>query len=341
MRTASWPRRRGDFDEAFNRWRDLFAAAEEQRDAARRTMDDYSASYRDKRAAQTRHAQAVDQLNLLQRGTTATIKRFLHVPLPRHRGLPARLQLPAAASARVRPGEPRWSRTADVPPASALPCACRVRPAQPRLPRGARLPRRASAALARSPGVGDTRRATAHPRGANLHELRRRTFRRRPVDVPRLRRVARQRRGGRQHVPDRKRRHLSGGAHHRERRRAPAPGVRPSDDVRVGDSRPGDRRAPRVGLRCGRRDRAHGVRPRSDHHAPQQGAAPQSRQEGPRLPHRSGVGVLGQERGGRGGRGTVTRPHGVAPSVDRPKRAGPEECVALPARRQLSSPRSR
>ena len=64
------------FDEAFNRWRDLFAAAEEQRDAARRTMDDYSASYRDKRAAQTRHAQAVDQLNLLQRGTNATSSDF-------------------------------------------------------------------------------------------------------------------------------------------------------------------------------------------------------------------------------------------------------------------------
>ena len=66
----------GRFDEAFNRWRDLFAAAEEQRDAARRTMDDYSASYRDKRAAQTRHAQAMDQLNLLQRGTTALSSDF-------------------------------------------------------------------------------------------------------------------------------------------------------------------------------------------------------------------------------------------------------------------------
>ena len=64
------------FDSSFNRWRDLFAAAEEQRDAARRTMDDYSASYRDKRAAQTRHAQAVDQLNLLQRGTNATSSDF-------------------------------------------------------------------------------------------------------------------------------------------------------------------------------------------------------------------------------------------------------------------------
>ena len=64
------------FDRAFNRWRDLFAAAEEQRDAARRTMDDYSTPYREKRAAQTRHAQAVDQLDLLQRGASALSSDF-------------------------------------------------------------------------------------------------------------------------------------------------------------------------------------------------------------------------------------------------------------------------
>ena len=66
----------GRLDEAFDRWRDLFAAAEEQRDAARRTMDDYSTPYREKRAAQTRHAQAVDQINLLQRGTSALSSDF-------------------------------------------------------------------------------------------------------------------------------------------------------------------------------------------------------------------------------------------------------------------------
>jgi len=70
---ASAPSR---FSEAFDRWRDLFAAAEEQRDAARRTMDDYSAPYQEKRAAQTRHAQAIDQLNLLQRGTSALSSDF-------------------------------------------------------------------------------------------------------------------------------------------------------------------------------------------------------------------------------------------------------------------------
>lgn len=57
------------FEQAFDRWRDLFAAAEQQRDAARRTMDDYSAPQQEKRAAQSRHAQAIDQLNLLQSDT--------------------------------------------------------------------------------------------------------------------------------------------------------------------------------------------------------------------------------------------------------------------------------
>ncbi|CAE6791912.1 hypothetical protein R69746_04772 [Paraburkholderia aspalathi] len=57
------------FEQAFNRWRDLFLAAEQQRDAARRTMDDYSAPQNEKRAAQSRHAQAIDQLNLLQSDT--------------------------------------------------------------------------------------------------------------------------------------------------------------------------------------------------------------------------------------------------------------------------------
>ncbi len=57
------------FEQAFGRWRDLFAAAEQQRDAARRTMDDYAAPRKEKGAAQSRHAQAIEQLNLLQSDT--------------------------------------------------------------------------------------------------------------------------------------------------------------------------------------------------------------------------------------------------------------------------------
>lgn len=64
------------FDDGFDRWRGLFAAAEDQRDSARRTMDDYSAPYLEKRAAQSRHAQAIDQLNLLQRGTSTLSSDF-------------------------------------------------------------------------------------------------------------------------------------------------------------------------------------------------------------------------------------------------------------------------
>lgn len=66
----------GRFARAFDRWRDLFAAAEDQRDAARRTMDNYSAPQKDKRAARTRHAQAMDQLELLQRGSSAFSSDF-------------------------------------------------------------------------------------------------------------------------------------------------------------------------------------------------------------------------------------------------------------------------
>jgi superfamily II DNA/RNA helicase len=69
-------RARRRFDEAFDRWRDLFVAAEHQRDAARRTMDDYSAPHQEKRAAQVRHAQALDQLNLLQKGTNSLSSDF-------------------------------------------------------------------------------------------------------------------------------------------------------------------------------------------------------------------------------------------------------------------------
>jgi len=61
---SAWPA----FDRAFSRWRTLFRAAEEQRDAARRTMDDHAAPPSDKRAARMRHDQAIDQLNLLTQG---------------------------------------------------------------------------------------------------------------------------------------------------------------------------------------------------------------------------------------------------------------------------------
>lgn len=64
------------FDEAFNRWRGLFVAAEQQRDAARRILDDYSAPNGEKRAAKGRHAQALEQIDLLQQGTSTLSSDF-------------------------------------------------------------------------------------------------------------------------------------------------------------------------------------------------------------------------------------------------------------------------
>ena len=64
------------FEQAFRRWRDLFLSAEQQRDAARRMMDNYSAPNQEKRAAQSRHIQAMEQLNLLQNGDSAQASDF-------------------------------------------------------------------------------------------------------------------------------------------------------------------------------------------------------------------------------------------------------------------------
>jgi len=64
------------FDEAFGRWRGLFLAAEKQRDAARRTMDDHSAKSGDRDAAKRRHDQSIAQLNLLKQGTQSSSSDF-------------------------------------------------------------------------------------------------------------------------------------------------------------------------------------------------------------------------------------------------------------------------
>lgn len=71
VRTA--PKR---FERTFDRWRTLFLAAEQQRDAARRTMDDHSASSQDKRAAQGRHAQAMEQIKLLLQESESSSNDF-------------------------------------------------------------------------------------------------------------------------------------------------------------------------------------------------------------------------------------------------------------------------
>jgi hypothetical protein len=64
------------FEQAFSRWRDLFAAAEQQRDAAHRTESDYSAPAAEKKAAKSRYLQALDQLELLQKGSSSHSSDF-------------------------------------------------------------------------------------------------------------------------------------------------------------------------------------------------------------------------------------------------------------------------
>ena len=239
------------FDGAFHRWRDLFAAAEEQRDAARRTMDDYSTPYREKRAAQTRHAQAVDQLTLLQRGTSALSSDFYtyrylategFLPGYNFPRLPLLAYVPAGRDGRGRQTylqRPRFLALAEFGPRSLVYHEGRAH----------RVVRALLALGHRESATPDAQLPTRAVRvcadcGAGH-------FGRRSVDVPLLRSVARQCRRGRQHVPDRERRHAAGRADHGQRRGAPAPGLRPADDVRVGDPRPGSRRTARDGPRRG------------------------------------------------------------------------------------------
>ena len=287
------------FDDAFDRWRDLFAAAEEQRDAARRTMDDYSASYQDKRGAQTRHAQAVDQLNLLQRGTSAFSSDFYtyrylategFLPGYNFPRLPLLAYVPAGRDGRGKQAylqRPRFLALAEFGPRSLVYHEGRAH----------RVVRALLSAGHRESANPDTQLATkavricAHCGAGHFRD---------DISMCHACGISLGRRGGRgQHVSDRERRHVSGRAHYCQRRGTTAPGFRSADYLRVGDPRPGSRRAGGDGLRRGWRHRALGVRPRRDHHTPQQGAAPTSEQDDSRLSHRSGVGVLGQERGGR------------------------------------------
>jgi superfamily II DNA/RNA helicase len=54
------------FDTAFDRWRAMYRSAISQRDEARRVMDNHTLPQRDRDNAKRRHAQALDQLDLLR-----------------------------------------------------------------------------------------------------------------------------------------------------------------------------------------------------------------------------------------------------------------------------------
>lgn len=60
------------FSEAFKRWRDLFKAAEDQRDTAHKIIKSYSTPPKEKRSAESRYNQANQQLELLRGSSRAT-----------------------------------------------------------------------------------------------------------------------------------------------------------------------------------------------------------------------------------------------------------------------------
>ncbi|MCW5657110.1 MAG: DEAD/DEAH box helicase [Burkholderiaceae bacterium] len=64
------------FDRAFERWRELFLGAALQRDQSRRIMDTHGLPEREIRAARVLHAQALDQIALLQRGQESLSSDF-------------------------------------------------------------------------------------------------------------------------------------------------------------------------------------------------------------------------------------------------------------------------
>ncbi|MBZ4372325.1 DEAD/DEAH box helicase [Corallococcus sp. AS-1-6] len=66
-RTASNAFKR--FDEAFRRWRGLYEAAHLQKEESRRVIDAHTSRATERRAAERRHGEAVNQLNLLDQGT--------------------------------------------------------------------------------------------------------------------------------------------------------------------------------------------------------------------------------------------------------------------------------
>jgi superfamily II DNA/RNA helicase len=65
------------FHEAFNRWRELFRSAERQRDLAFQVVNNHAITdTREKRAAKVRLNQAIDQIDLLKRGTEGQSSDF-------------------------------------------------------------------------------------------------------------------------------------------------------------------------------------------------------------------------------------------------------------------------
>jgi hypothetical protein len=260
-------------------------------------------------------------------GHQQPVQRLLHLPLPRHRGLPARLQLPAPAAHGLHPRDQRRPRpqtylqrrasspcpssaraasstTRAAPTASCVRC-CRSATRAATVDTCSCPRSRSASASAAAPGTSNDQVSMCHACGTPLGdaEIVNSTYR--------IENVATQPR-----------------AHHRQRRGAPAAGLRAADHLRVGGARPRRRRAPRRRQRCRRRDRAPRLRAGRHDHPPQQGPPPSRQEPDPvRLQDRSGLGLLGEER--RRGR-RAHRSDGLATAVDRPQRAGPQKRALAP-----------
>jgi len=64
------------FDRAFDRWRRLFQSAEEQRDLAHAVLSSHAATAQQRKDAKRRYDQAIEQIDLLQRGTSTLSSDF-------------------------------------------------------------------------------------------------------------------------------------------------------------------------------------------------------------------------------------------------------------------------
>ena len=129
------------FDGACDRWRELYRARS-TRATARHTIANDLSRARQERGSRTAAREAEAQIELLRGGDQAKppAVRLLQLPLLRQRGLPARLQLPAAAAVGVHPRPARPQGEGRVPPAAPVPRDLRVRAALDRLPRRLPLP---------------------------------------------------------------------------------------------------------------------------------------------------------------------------------------------------------
>jgi hypothetical protein len=121
------------FDRAFERWRELFRSAERQRDLAMQTLNNHAITdAQEKRAAKNRLNQAIDQIELLKRGTGAYSSDFYtyrylategFLPGYNFPRLPLLAYIPGAADGSTRQGflqRPRFLGIAEFGPRSLV-----------------------------------------------------------------------------------------------------------------------------------------------------------------------------------------------------------------------------